>query len=210
MSTVIEQRPRRRNPASRLVTVPVSLALIVATTVLGSWMITHKPGSQSMARPFFYSGHVGEVISHPTFTVEVLGVRGGSKVLDTRDENFTTEGAFVLVEVRIVANQQGVKLAAIVAVDADGRQFEAAARLTQGITEGYRFEPGIPVEADIAFEIPAEAGPGLKMWLGTSEILDRHTFQNLAEVDLGIDQEAVDRWRAERRTVEMKLPIFAR
>jgi hypothetical protein len=207
-SDVIERRPKRRS-VMRLVTLPLSLLLIVLAVAAGGLLITYLPGSVEMTRPFVQSGRIGETVDGVSFTVVVLGVRGAQKVQDGDDNEVDTNGVFVLVEVKVLAKTEGVIVGHLTVVDRSGRTFSQPDRIEQRIGPGYRFEPGIPIEGDIAFEVPQDALPGLVLHVSGQAFVEAN-YEAVAEVDLGIDGATATKWADEPRRLAMKLPVVSR
>jgi hypothetical protein len=207
-SDVIEQVPKRRS-ALRLVTLPLSLLLIVLAVAAGGLLVRNLPGSVEMTRPFIQSGRIGDTVDGITFTVVVLGVRGAQRVLDSSDNQVDTDGVYLLVEVKVLAKTEGVNLGHVTVVDRAGRIFGLPDRIEQRFDIGYRFEPGIPIEGDIAFEVPQDALAGLVLHLSAQSFVEAD-YEAVAEVDLGIDDATATKWADEPRRLEMKLPLVSR
>jgi len=199
-------RPGRR--WQRLLTVPLSLLLILATVVAGQEIIRRAPDYDSGSRPYVHAGRVGDTVDGRTFSVVVASVHGAGTVRARFDEEYRTDGVFVAVRATVTAYADAVQLEHVVVVDRTGRTFVATPRFFQEMTVYYRFQPAIPVTGEILFEVPRDAAAGLALQLSVDQILDRRN-QTIAQVDLGIGQSMVDTWLRGAEPLELTDPEVA-
>ena len=145
----------------RLVTVPLSLLLILATIVVGQEIIRRAPDYDSGSRPYVHTGGIGDTVDGLTFSVVVASVSGASTVRAGFDEDYRTDGVFVAVRAKVTAHSEAVLLEHIAVVDRDGRVFVATPRFFQVFGGYYRFQPAVPIAGEIIFEVPRDAASGL-------------------------------------------------
>jgi hypothetical protein len=200
-------QPGRRWP--RLLTVPLSLLLILATVVAGREIIRRAPDYDSGSRPYIHAGHVGDTVDGRTFSVVVASVHGAGTVRARFDEDYRTDGVFVAVRATVTAYSDAVLLEHVAVVDRSGRTFVATPRFFQEMGGYYRFQPAIPVSGEIVFEVPRDAAAGLVLQLSADQILDRRN-QTIAQVELGIGQSTVDAWLSGGEPLELTGPEVAR
>jgi len=192
----------------RLVTVPLSLLLILATIVVGQEIIRRAPDYDSGSRPYVHAGGIGDTVDGLTFSVVVASVSGASTVRAGFDEDYHTDGVFVAVRAKVTAHSEVVLLQHIAVVDRAGRVFEATPRFFQVFGGYYRFQPAVPVAGEIIFEVPRDAVAGLVLQVSADQILDRRN-QTIAQVDLGLGQSTVDKWLAAPEPLELADPEVA-
>jgi hypothetical protein len=65
-------------------------------------------------------------------------------------------------------------------------------------------QPGVPVQGEMAFELPSAAAVGGKLQLCPDYVSDGRD-QTITEISLGIDQAAVTKWLAVKDPIELDL-----
>lgn len=202
MSTVITRPPARRNWFLRVLSWPLALILIVGTVAVGDQILKHTPGSDEVSRPFIHKGRIGDVVDALSFTATVDSVRGSRSVADD-DDDYTTDGVFVLVTFTLTAKTDSTALSTV-SVVGHGQIFKAVERFYQEMTRT-TLQPGIPKTGEVAFEVPKGAAAGLSIQL-SSDSLDGNENQTAAEIDLGIDEAKVTTWLANSAPLELHPP----
>ncbi|MBB5870603.1 hypothetical protein F4553_003982 [Allocatelliglobosispora scoriae] len=131
------------------------IVLVSATLLIGHLFIEATPDRDSGERPYLRSGTIGEVLDGRTFDATVVGMRGATQLSGSPFVH-DTQGVWVIVRFRVVPRDEPVRLGYAVLVDEDERWFRATDRITQPLL-GQELQPGIPVEGEIAFEVPKDS-----------------------------------------------------
>jgi hypothetical protein len=170
--------------------------LLVAALAVGTVVAAHTPNNtdaDARERPFVRTGTVGRPVSARTFDATVLDVHGAAAITQ-RGTKHDTSGVWVIVRIRVAARDKPTSVSYAAVRDATGRIYVASQRIDQPIADGSRtLQPGIPVEGEVAFEVPRSAATVLTVVLA-SHILDRR-MDTVVEVALPqVDSATVDRW----------------
>jgi hypothetical protein len=172
----------------------VAVLLVLATLGAGRVMLACTPDTDEREQPFVVAGAVGEGVDVRTFTLTVLGVRGGPKVTAYGKE-YDTSGVWVVVRVRVEAAVEPSTAGYAAVRDGRGRTFRATERFPQTLVGGgRRAQPGVPLEADVVFEVPPAAATDLALRVADNSFDRRMDVE--AEVQLPIDAATVRRWLA--------------
>jgi hypothetical protein len=170
-----------------------STALVIAALATGVAITSQAPDTDARERPFVRTGGLGQSVDGRTFQAAVVDVRGARKIARagrTRE----TGGVWVVVRVRAVARDRPTTIDHASLRDARGRTFLATPRISQPLLGGYALQPGIPVQGDIAFEVPIAGATGLTVRLADSS----DTRMDAAiEVPIALPRATIDRWQAE-------------
>lgn len=171
-------------------------ALVIAATAIGGLIRSYTPDVDTKERPFTVAGVQGGQLSTRTFDVEVLDVRGAKKISRSGRVRESV-GLWILVKVRLQARTEPATIGYGALRDGRDRTFRATERIDQPLLQSRQLQPGIPIEGEIAFEVPEDAAAHLTMRLA-APILDQR-MDAMAEIPLRIDEAAVGRWRAEAK-----------
>jgi hypothetical protein len=166
-------------------------ALIVAAIALGGLIVSRTPDTDVRERPFIRTGAIGEPVDARTFDATVIGARGATQVSRSQKLHDTT-GLWVLVRVRALAHDEPTRIGYAALVDRHGRTFEASTRIDQPLVKVRTLQPGIPVEGEIAFEVPRDAADGAAVHLSPAGLGTR--MEAIAEVPLRVDDATVEQW----------------
>jgi hypothetical protein len=94
----------------------------------------------------------------------LLGARGAAKAGPEDGFSTDTAGIWVIVRVRVEATDKTTRASYFALADKKNRTFRATARFKQRLADGtVVLEPGIPIEAEIAFETPRDTATGLTL-----------------------------------------------
>jgi hypothetical protein len=168
--------------------------LVLAALAVGGVINSRAPDTDHRERPFVATGRVGSPVNVRTFEATVLGVRGTTK-LARSGKWHTTGGIWVLVRLRLVARSEPTQVGYAAVRDAKDRTYLATTRIEQPL-QSRSLQPGIPVEGEIAFEVPPAAAPTLSVRL--AEPLVDTRMEAMAEVPLDITRSKVDQWRTDQ------------
>jgi len=154
-------RHRQLGPLQRLLAVAGAVVLVLAVLVAGKALVEYRPTHAQMHKPYLRTGKTNDVVDVRTFDVTVLGTRYGSK-LRISGAVYETSGVWVIVKVRLAAHTEPMSVGYMALHDRSGRSFEATERFTQNLAGGGReLQPGIPVQGEVAFEVPKDALAGM-------------------------------------------------
>lgn len=186
-----------RAPATGLAAFGLRLgvgALVVAAIAIGGTINSSTPDVDARERPFIQTARQGDAVDVRTFDVQVLEVRGAKKISRSGKVRDSV-GVWVLVKVRAEARREPVLLGYAALRDERGRTFYATQRISQPLAGGRTLQPGLPVEGEIAFEVPADV-TALSIRLAKSPLDQR--MDAMAEIALGADRATVEGWLDEK------------
>ena len=159
--------------------------VILATLALGHEITSRTPERTVTAGYFLRSGGVGDRVESLDIAATVVSVRGGSAV-HYRDEELHTNGVWIVTRVRLETLTEPNLLLHFAIDDRRGRTYVVTGRIFQPMT-GYTLQPGIPVEADLVFELARDAVPGARLRLHPDLVGDTR-YQSMIDIDLGLDE----------------------
>ncbi|MFC0526897.1 hypothetical protein [Phytohabitans kaempferiae] len=183
--------------------------LLVAALAVGGVVANWRPIDGDRAdireRPYIAAGQINEPVSARTFEARLVGVRG-AKLLNVRSKRYETGGVWIVVRVRVTATTEDTVIGYSALIDDKEREFLVSNRFTQLFAGGSRtFQPGIPVEGDIAFEVPRDVATSLRLRLATP-IVDQR-MEGMAEIKLpSVDTATVDAWATQEEPAAMESP----
>ncbi|MEV4753572.1 hypothetical protein AB0J86_00415 [Micromonospora sp. NPDC049559] len=179
-------------------------ALFVAALAAGGALTALRPNSDVRERPFVTAGGLGERVSTRTFDVTVLDVRGAAQVARFRQAH-DTGGVWIVVRLRLTARNDPTTVGYAALRDERGRLYQQSERFTQPLTNSWVLQPGIPVEGEVAFEVPRAAAS--RLWLRLAENLAEQGMDSMAEVALlPVDPSTVDGWTRSTAPVPLQTP----
>lgn len=194
--------PRRRGRIHRLAARVGALVLILATITVARVIDVTTPIGQDHGRPWIHTGRMHETVIENDLAVVVLGVRGGRAYL-SGGRMVTTDGLFLLVRARVQAigtNPASVQYAAL--LDAEGTSYTSIGLST---LSGYRVHPGITVDGELLFELPAVRADQLRLRL-SSYPDHRPRFQVMVEIPLDIDADDIRQWSDQVTALTVREP----
>ncbi|GEA89447.1 hypothetical protein [Cellulomonas cellasea] len=166
------------------------VALVLAALATGR-AITHSfPVEGRIEAPFVRDSAVGEPVRLRYADVEA-GEPAGARELDAGGTTLTSPGVWLVVPVRMTARGEPRTLAYAAVRGSDGTLYVAGGFGRGGFAPGTA-QPGVPREADVAVELPADAVAGAHLLLALDP--DDHRRDDLADIDLGLTQADVERW----------------
>ncbi|MGH3679987.1 MAG: hypothetical protein ACRDT2_07010 [Natronosporangium sp.] len=199
--------PQHRSPrGSRIGSAVAAVVLLVGVVAVGGLVADSELNDDRRFREFVTSGPVGEPVSAETVDVTVLGARAAATIVEQPGfQPRDTAGVWVLVRFRALATREPVTIGYAAVRDSSGREWSATERVEQPLVGfGYQLEPGIPVEAEVVFEVPREAATDLTVRLGDAGIDLR--MQPVAEVPVPFDEAAVAAGLAEPEPLVLAEP----
>jgi hypothetical protein len=153
-------------------------ALICAAIALGGAMHWVDDHGEYQNRPFGVAGAMGEPVTARTFTVTALGQRGAATLADS-GRKIDTSGIWMLVRVRVTARDDPVLLGYAAVRDTRGRIYQASDRVRQPLI-GRQFQPDVPAEGEIAFELPVDAAGEFTL------LVDQNSFEHRMDSEVQI------------------------
>lgn len=180
-------RQGKVSAAARIASGAIAVGLVLATLVIGAGLNWAGPSAARVLRPFTTSGEQGEKLQLRTFTVTVQNSRAAATV-QSGDTAVQTQGAWVILRVRVTANTEPTPIGYAALRDHAGRTYLATSRLAQPLLNGKRtFQPGISLEGEVVFEVPKDALDGLTaIFASRADQLGQEplALDAMAEVDL--------------------------
>jgi hypothetical protein len=178
----------------------VAGGLILAALAIGGAITAARPDTDTRLASFYRHGALNQTIAGRTFSVRALGVRGAAKIKADRADH-DTSGVWVIVKFTVTARREPTSLKYAALVDAKDRSYRATGRFNQFIVEGgYDLQPGVPVTAEVAFEVPKATATRLSMRL--SDQFDRR-LDAILQVRLPVSAAQVDRWAADPTVAQL-------
>jgi hypothetical protein len=180
----------RRRGAVRLEGLLAALVTAIVVVAAGGAVVNSELAPDQRFREFVNTGAMGEPVSARTFEVTVLSVRTAAEVGRAADAALDTDGVWVLVRVRAMADQESLWIGYAAVRDSRGRTWTATDRVDQPLVDSaYRLDPRIPVEADIVFEVPRDAATDLTIRVARPRL--EHRMEAMAEIPLPVDEAMV-------------------
>jgi hypothetical protein len=184
-----------------------ALAMAIVVVMLGGAVTDSELSYDERFREFVNTGAMGDWVSARTFHASVVAVRTAATISDGEGLELDTAGVWVLVRVRAMADHDAQWIDYAMVRDSAGRSWSATERVNQAlINNGYRLDPRIPVEAEIAFEVPQDAATDLTIRLGQMHGLYALQMATVLEVPLPIDPATVAGGLAATGPVEIEYP----
>lgn len=200
---------RHRTAASdRLGRWLAAAATAVVVVVLGGVVANTELSTDERFREFVVTGAMGEWVDSRAFDVNVAAVRAAATISAESAAGLDTAGVWLLVRVQVMADRESVWLDHATVRDSGGRGWEATARIDQPLVDsGYRLDPRIPVEGELAFEVPRDAATDLTLRLGegTGSLFGLQ-MATVVEVPLRVDAAAVATGLAEPEPLQVESP----
>jgi hypothetical protein len=174
-------------------------ALVVATVLLGGALHSALPTPDELYRPFVRTGGMGDHVDARTFDAQLLGVRGGA-VISSRGEPHDTSGVWVVVKIRITAKGKETSVVSAVIVDGDDRVFKSSGRIDDN-PPGRESQPGLPIDSEIAFEVPTDVPLPLSVRLSSRSIDTR--MDGMAQLNLTVTRADLRQWAADKTPLKL-------
>ncbi|NUR69581.1 MAG: hypothetical protein HOU81_02055 [Hamadaea sp.] len=181
-------------------------ALVLAALAIGGVISNFKPSDETQQRPFITRGGPEATVHTRSFDAKVLGVRGG-EVIGSAGYVHESKGVWVIVKVQLTANHEPTRVFYAALRDGTERIFEASGRVTQDGLGGRNLQPGIPVDVEIAFEVPTEVPLDLSLRLATDSL--DHRMDGMAEIGLPITRDDLTKWKSDKETMRLARPTWA-
>ncbi|WP_155374438.1 hypothetical protein [Catellatospora vulcania] len=160
------------------------LLLVAAVLAAGQAVADSPPDRNHQLRPFAVSGDFGTDVVGRDFAVRAVAVRCAAQ-LKIGDAIMDTQGVWVVVKLRLSARTEPSHISYAAVRDASGRIYQTTDRFDQLLVTGGRsIQPGLPVEGEIAIEVPAASAGDLTL-LVASTFVD-HRMDSMAEIPLPI------------------------
>jgi len=181
------------------------IAALAVGGVVSNWRPIEGDRVDVRERPYIVAGQVGDSVSARSFEARLVSVRG-ARLLGIRSKGYETGGVWILVRVRLTATTESTAIGYAALIDDQGREFLQSNRFTQLLAAGGRtLQPGIPVEGEIAFEVPRDVATSLRLRVA-SPILDLR-MDGMAEIALPkTDTATIDKWATAKEPVVMESP----
>jgi hypothetical protein len=174
------------------IAVAVMLTLIAGGTIMNS-----APDQNAFLAPYYFTGRAGEPVHLGELDVTLLKVRGAAKVDPADVLPATTDGVWIIAEIRLEATTKTAHAAYAALAASDTRTFRASGRFRQSLIDGTMgLVPGIPVRGEVVFEVP-KGVTGLTLRIGTNDI--NPDLQPYTDIPLPIRDADLVTWAADQR-----------
>lgn len=200
-------RHRRRNPWWRsLGRILLGAALILGALSVSALVPTEEPDLNVRFRPFPVREAAGGVSRVDGLEYRVVGVEPAAEIVPLNSDFFLdTRAMWLLVWIRAMALTEPMTLGYAELVDGRGRTYSASSRFSQPMMYE-NLQPSIPVIGAIAFEVPRDALPDLRLRITKSSPAGRD-MQPVAEVDLGLTAAQTVDWGTGRNRLNVPDPV---
>lgn len=160
MTQPMHGRHRRLGPFQKVLAATGSAVLVIVALVVGQLLIDLGPDTDASHAPFLIAGKPGDNVDARTFDVELISARYASAVRSGGADH-DSSGVWVILKIRLNARTESLRIGYAALVDKSGRTYLASDRVRQTLVPNARaLQPGIPVEGEVAFEIPRDAIAG--------------------------------------------------
>ena len=191
--------PPSRRRASRWLTIPV----LAAALLFGSWTASHLPTSSSVTNDqFIRAGMVGQSVDLRTGSVKVTQVRSAAEV-QSGGQVAKTPGIWLIVDVNFTPKNEPRPLLEPQLSDSKGRDFGGGQAITPAACGPG--QPGLVLGCTFALEIPKDALPGATLLLHSENSFSTVPF-DVASIDLGIDESQAEQLAADTGRVLLEEP----
>lgn len=177
-------------------------ALVALAVGAGGVAHAYEPDPALQQRPFIRTGHKGDRVDARTFDARLLDVRGGA-IVSSRGAPHDTSGVWIVVKVRLTGHGEPVQLGQVAIRDGDDRIFRASARIDNN-PPLRQLQPGIPVDCEIAFEVPKNVPLPIAARLTTALIDIR--MDGMAQLELEVTTAQLEQWAADKTPLKLMRP----
>lgn len=180
-------------------------ALVALAVGAGGVAHAYAPDPDVQQRPFIRTGHKGDRVDASTFDAQLLGVRGGA-IISSRGVPHDTSGVWIVVKVRLTSRGEPEQLGQVSIRDGDDRIFRASARIDDN-PPLRQLQPGIPVDCEIAFEVPKDVPLPIAARL-TTALIDLR-MEGIAQLELDVTAAQLQQWAADKTPLKLMRPTLA-
>jgi len=176
------------------------IAAVLVTLLVGQALLRTAPSADDDSATFLVGGRSFRPVVVGGLAVTVLGIRGASLVRRPDGRILDTGGVWVIVDVELTATQQTTTVRYLALADRDGNTYRVSQRWHQAITEGVPdLQPGLPVDGEVAFEVPRDAATQLSLRAGEHwSVAAGLRSRAVTDIALPVERSEVDRWVADR------------
>ena len=178
----------------------IGVAAVLVTLLVGQALLRTAPSADDDSATFLVGGRSFRPVVVGGLAVTVLGIRGASLVRRPDGQILDTGGVWVIVDVELTATQQTTAVRYLALADRDGNTYRVSQRWHQAITEGVPdLQPGLPVDGEVAFEVPRDAATQLSLRAGEHwSVAVGLRSRAVTDIALPVERSEVDRWVADR------------
>jgi hypothetical protein len=179
-------------------------ALVSLAIGAGGVAHAYKPDPDVQQRPFIRTGHKGDRVDARTLDAQLLDVRGGAIISSGVPHD--TSGVWVVVKVRLTAHGEPTQLGQVAIRDGDDRIFRASARIDNN-PPLRQLQPGIPVDCEVAFEVPKDVPLPIAARFTTALIDIR--MEGMAQLELDVTSSQLQQWAGDQTPLKLMRPALA-
>lgn len=182
---------QHRHPGGRWGGRLLTAVLLVVVLVAGGAVLDTRLTDDQVVRPFYVRGEVAEPVATAEFEITVRRVRTAAEVTDRPGWRHDTSGVWILVLVRAQALREPVSIGDAGLRASDGRVWLASERVRQPLARySHQLQPGIPVEAELVFEVPRTVATDLVLQVAPRSF-HASRLAAVGEVPLPVDEAMV-------------------
>lgn len=174
--------------------------LIVAALAVGRLIADITPESEAGSKPFTRTAAIGEELQLRYGDITVTKVEGGPQ-LSRISQGYVSPGLWLVVTLKVAPREDARTPAFAQLRGGDGTVINTGGR------NEFQCEPanpGITVRCGASFEVAPESLPGAHLEVALDKTQDQR-FDDLARIDLGIEDRDVSAWRT--RTQQIVFPL---
>lgn len=180
-------------------------ALVLLAIGVGGVAHAYEPEPVEQQGPFIRTGHMGDRVDARTVVAELVGVRGGA-IVNSRGVQHDTSGVWIIVKVRLTSRGEPVQLGQVSIRDGKDRIFLASGRIDNN-PPLRQMQPGLPIECEIAFEVPKNVPLPIAARLSTAFIDLR--MDGVAQLELDVTAAQVRQWADDKTPTTLMRPVLA-
>jgi hypothetical protein len=184
------------------------IAVVLVTLLLGQALLRTAPTPADDTAPFLVAGRSFRPVVVGGLVVTVLGIRGAATIRRQDGVILDTSGVWVILKVELTATDRTTAVRYLALADRDGHTYRASQRWRQDIAEGRPdLQPGLPVDGEVAFEVPRDAATHLTLRAGEHFDPARGLqSRTVTDILIPVEPDEVGRWVSDRDPAVLVAP----
>jgi hypothetical protein len=184
------------------------VAAVLVTLLLAQALLRTAPSPDDDVAPFLVAGRSFRPVVVGGLVVTVLGIRGAATVRRPDGAVLDTSGVWVILKVELMATERTTAVRYLALADRDGRTYRVSQRWRQAIAEGTPdLQPGLPVDGEVAFEVPRDAATHLTLRAGEHfDVPLGLRSRAVTDIVIPVEPGQVDQWVTDRDPAVLAAP----
>jgi hypothetical protein len=185
------------------------IAVVLVTLLVGQALLRTAPSTDDDTAAFLVEGRSFRPVVVGGLAVTVLGIRGAATVRRPDGQVLDTGGVWVIVKLELTATERTTAVHYLALADRDGNTYRVSQRWHQAVTEGVpELQPGLPVDGEVAFEVPRAAATQLSLRAGEHwSVAVGLRSRAVTDIALPVERSEADRWAADRDPAVLAPPV---